>query len=161
VLRAQHASDVLADTVAMRRRVLRDLPPRGPWDAKLRAGGLLEVEFCTQALQLLHARQPGVLHPTTRASLAALARVGALTEADATLLISADKLWRTVQGLLRIMLGRTIPEHLPAPVAERIACATRFPSEERALALRLDEVASGVREVFSRKIGSLVIDEHR
>ncbi len=154
-LRTQHAPDVLGDTVAMRRRVWRDLPPRGPWDAKLRAGGLLEVEFCAQALQVLHARQRGVLHPTTRTSLAALARIGALTEADAALLIGADRIWRTVQGLLRIMLGRTIPEQLPPPVAERVACATGLPAEERALARRLDEVAAGVREVFSRNIGEL------
>jgi glutamate-ammonia-ligase adenylyltransferase len=154
-LRAPHGADVLADTVAMRQRVRRDLPARGRWDAKLRAGGLLEVEFCAQALQLLNARQPGVLHTTTRESLQALARIGALRGADAALLIEADRVWRTVQGLLRIMLGRTIPDHLPPPVAERIASATGFPAGELALARRLDEVAAGVREVFARNIGEL------
>jgi glutamate-ammonia-ligase adenylyltransferase len=148
-------SDIRADTLAMRARVLRDLPPRGPWDVKLRAGGLLEVEFCTQALQLLHASRPGVLQPVTRDALASLARIGALAAADAALLVEADRNWRAVQGLLRIMLGRAIPQTLSPPVCARIARATGLPAEESALASRLDGMAAGVREVFHRYIGEI------
>jgi glutamate-ammonia-ligase adenylyltransferase len=149
------AGDVRADTLAMRARVLRDLPPRGPWDVKLRAGGLLEVEFCAQALQLLHASRPGVLRSVTRDALAALARIGALGADEAALLVEADRTWRTVQGLLRIMLGRAIPETLAAPICERIGRATGLPGGEAALVSRLDDMAAGVREVFGRHIGEI------
>ena len=37
--------------------MLRELPPDGPWDVKLRPGGQIEVEFIAQVLQLLHARE--------------------------------------------------------------------------------------------------------
>ncbi len=47
---------IRADAAAMRARMLRDLPPEGPWDVKLRAGGQIEVEFIAQVLQLIHAR---------------------------------------------------------------------------------------------------------
>ena len=47
---------IRADAAAMRARMLRDLPPDGPWDVKLRAGGQIEVEFIAQVLQLVHAR---------------------------------------------------------------------------------------------------------
>ena len=48
---------IRADAAAMRARMLRDLPPDGPWDVKLRAGGQIEVEFIAQVLQL-HPRAP-------------------------------------------------------------------------------------------------------
>jgi glutamate-ammonia-ligase adenylyltransferase len=154
-LRAPCAASVRADTVEMRRRVLKDLPARGPLDVKLRAGGLLEVEFCTQALLLLHARQPGVLQTVTRDALTALARVGALAPADASLLIRADRVWRSVQGLLRIMHGRTISDAMSAPLAGRIARATGLPADAAALTARLDDMAAGVRNIFTRTIGEI------
>lgn len=33
----------------MRGRLLRDLPPDGPWDIKAMRGGLVEVEFVAQS----------------------------------------------------------------------------------------------------------------
>jgi hypothetical protein len=60
-----------------------------------------------------------------------------------------------VQGLLRIMLGRAIPQTLSPPVCARIARATGLPAEESALASRLDGMAAGVREVFHRYIGEI------
>ena len=32
----------------------RDLRPHGPWDVKLRPGGLIDVEFIAQVQQLIH-----------------------------------------------------------------------------------------------------------
>ena len=62
---------------SMRARMLRDLPPEGPWDVKLRAGGQIEVEFIAQVLQLIHAREaPELCSPTTRIALARLAKAG-------------------------------------------------------------------------------------
>jgi glutamate-ammonia-ligase adenylyltransferase len=146
-------ADIRADTRAMRLRVLHELPPRGPWDVKLRAGGLLDVEFCAQALQLMHASRPGVLQTVTRDALAALARAGVLPAADTALLVEADHSWRAIQGLLRIMAGRVIPETLSPQVAQRIAGVTGLPAGEEAIASRLDDMAAGVREVFRRYIG--------
>jgi len=152
-LRAPCAADVLADTAAMRARVHKNLAARGALDIKLREGGLLDVEFCVQALQLQHARSPGVLRTVTRDALAALARTGALPAADAALLIDADRIWRSVQGLLRIMHGRAIPAALTLPLAGRIARATSLPSDPEALAAALDGMAARVRNVCARILG--------
>ena len=54
---AGDAGRIRADAASMRARMLRDLPPEGPWDVKLRAGGQIEVEFIAQVLQLIHARE--------------------------------------------------------------------------------------------------------
>ena len=39
-----------ADAASMRGRLLRELPPAGPWDVKMRPGGGIEVEFIAQTL---------------------------------------------------------------------------------------------------------------
>jgi glutamate-ammonia-ligase adenylyltransferase len=146
---------VLADTVDMRRRLLRDMPAASPWDVKLRAGGLMEAEFIAQALQLLHARERGVLSPATRVALGNLARVGALPAADAAMLIEADRIWRAAQGILRIALGRVIPDTPPAPVVEKLLYVTGFGPDEAALRAGIDALAAKVRAAFVRYVGEI------
>ena len=70
-------AQIRADAAGMRARLLRDLPPTGPWDVKLRPGGQIEVEFIAQALQLVARRAP-VAGPTTRGGARATWRDGAL-----------------------------------------------------------------------------------
>ena len=152
-LRATRPSEILQDTVAMRQRVRQERPARGPWDVKLRDGGLLDVEFTVQALQLLHAARRGVLRPVTREAVAALSGAGLLDGADAAVLAEADWTWRSVQGLLRIMLGRAIPNDLSAAVAGRVARAAWMVDGEVGLERHLDELAARVREVSGRLIG--------
>ncbi len=144
---------VLEDAAAMRARMLRDLPPSGPWDVKLRPGGQVEVEFIAQALQLLH---PGASDPTTRRALENLRALDALSQADAALLTEADRVWRTVQGMLRIATGPVPPNPLPPAVAAALlrgAAAAGIPAVDIIeLAARLDAMAERVNSVFTRII---------
>ena len=60
---AGDASTVRADATAMRVRMLRELPPDGPWDVKPRGGRADRVEFIAQVMQLIGyagAMRPGV-----------------------------------------------------------------------------------------------------
>lgn len=151
---AGNAAKIRADAAAMRARMLRDLPPDGSWDVKLRAGGQIEVEFIAQVLQLLHAREaPGLCSPTTREALARLAKAGRLPEDDATLLIRADHVWRTVQGMLRITVGRGAREALPDASAQALLRAVGGVVDLDALRATLDDLARQVRSAFVRHIG--------
>lgn len=161
--RAEFAERALPDAATMRGRLLRDLPPEGPWDLKLAPGGLVEVEFIAQALQLAHAhRIPAVLATQTRAAIAALAKQRILPAAEAEALIRAEKLWRGVTGLLRLTVGRTREEALPETVAAALLRATAPLLLEPAIdvpALRaqMRDVAAEVRAIFERRIGAPVI----
>ena len=161
IVSAGEPGRIRADAAAMRARMLRDLPPDGPWDVKLRAGGQVEVEFIAQVLQLIHARHdPGVCSPTTRITLGRLREAGHLPRADADLLIRADHVWRTVQGVLRITIGRTAPAELPEATARpllRAAGEAGVPAGDL-LALRsgLDALAAEVRAAFVRHVGEIV-----
>jgi [glutamine synthetase] adenylyltransferase / [glutamine synthetase]-adenylyl-L-tyrosine phosphorylase len=145
-----------ADAASMRARMLRDLPPEGPWDVKLRVGGQIEVEFIAQVLQLIHAREtPEVCSPTTRVAFVRLAEAGVLPAEDAELLTRADRLWRTVQGMLRITIGRTTRDELPDASAQALLRAVGSPVDLAALRATLDDVAQQVRAAFVRHIGEI------
>jgi len=153
---------IRADAAAMRARLLRDLPPGGPWDVKLRAGGQIEVEFIAQTLQLVHAAaMPEIVHPTIRHALAALRDAGLLGEDDAALLIRADLIWRSVQGLLRITYGHAPAEKLSAAAeaallrAAAAAGITPAPVDATALRATLDALARQVRAAFVRHVGEI------
>jgi len=56
-------------------------PPDGFWDMKLSDGGLVDIEFCGQYLQLIHAPAGGPLRQNTGEALGALGCGGAGAEA--------------------------------------------------------------------------------
>jgi glutamine synthetase adenylyltransferase len=66
---------------------------RGRWHVKLGRGGLVDVEFLVQGLQLVHgAAHPAVRTPSTTAALAALGRLELLAAAEALAAVVADEL---------------------------------------------------------------------
>lgn len=148
---------VLADAAAMRARLLRDLPPHGPWDAKLRMGGAIEVEFVAQALQLVHAPEhPCVCAPSTREALSRLAVAAVLDGSDAARLIQADRIWRTVQGQLRLTEGRGARAELSPSAAApllRALASDLHAVDAASLRATLDALAHQVTAVFVRLVG--------
>ncbi len=151
---------IRADAAAMRARLARELPARGVWDVKHRAGGGMEVELLAQTLQLVHARaHPGVPHPTTRVALARLGEAALLAPEDAALLVRADRAWRTVQGMLRLTEGRAPGEQLAAASADallRAAAEAGLPAVDLVgLRTTLDALARDVRAAFVRHVGEI------
>jgi glutamate-ammonia-ligase adenylyltransferase len=146
---------ILPDAAAMRGRLLRDHPPDGPWDVKHRPGGQIEVEFIAQTAQLRH----GPVSPTLRLAVAGLRERGALSAEDANLLIRADRIWRTVQGLLRITEGARPPALLAEASLAALLRATAQAGVEavdlEALRATLDELAHAVRAAFIRLVGAI------
>ncbi len=160
---ADTAPSLKRDAAAMRARVARDLPPRGPWDVKLRDGGLMEVEFIAQSLQLA-GDDASVRHPTTRIAFRRLARAGMLAKADARLLIEADRFWRALQSQLRILLGTATPTALeaalPPAAIEALLAGLGGPGRPAPdgldeLVAACDAMARTVRAAFVRLIGPL------
>ncbi len=149
---------IRADTAAMRARMRRDLPPDGVWDVKQRPGGLVDIEFIAQMLQLVWAREnPALCSSNTCEALGRLAAAGKLDAADAALLVRADRVWRTVQGMLRITVGRATPGELPEasvrPLLRAVAALGLAADDAPALRATLDALAAAVSAVFDRVVG--------
>jgi glutamate-ammonia-ligase adenylyltransferase len=99
---------------------------------KFGRGGLVDVEFLVQALQLVHgARHPEVRRASTRAALRALGRVGALPAATAAALDDHYGFLRRVSAGLRLLSARP-PDtlDLAGPMPARLAGALGYPSRE-------------------------------
>ena len=157
---------IRADAAAMRARMRRDLPPDGVWDVKQRPGGLVDIEFIAQMLQLMWAREnPAVCSPNTCEALARLAEAGKLDAADAALLVRADRVWRTVQGMLRITVGRATQRGtargVGAPAAARGGGGRCCGDDLAGLRATLDALAADVSAVFERIVGEAAGAEKR
>jgi [glutamine synthetase] adenylyltransferase / [glutamine synthetase]-adenylyl-L-tyrosine phosphorylase len=97
----------------MRQLLEDERPPKGPWDLKLSPGGLVDIEFAAQFLQLAHAADGGPLRANTAAALAGL---GAAELASADAVAALSDAWRLQQDLtqlLKVALGSD-----PDPAAE-------------------------------------------
>jgi glutamate-ammonia-ligase adenylyltransferase len=105
----------VADVQAMRRRVLGSLPAdRAGREIKLGPGGLRDIEFAVQLLQLVHGRTDETLRAgATLDALAGLAKGGYVGREDAASLAAAYQFLRTVEHLLQLRHLRrthTLPE---------------------------------------------------
>jgi glutamate-ammonia-ligase adenylyltransferase len=115
VWQAAQRPDFVADVQAMRRRVLSSLPAdEAGRELKLGPGGLRDIEFAVQLLQLVHGRtDEGLRMAATLEALAALAAGGYVGRADAASLASAYAFLRRVEHLLqlrRLRRTHTLPE---------------------------------------------------
>lgn len=107
--------DFVSDVQAMRRRVedniASDIADR---ELKLGPGGLRDVEFSVQLLQLVHGRSDVMLRsPTTLVALEALATWGYVGRADASALADAYRFLRTLEHRLqlrRLRRTHTLPD---------------------------------------------------
>ncbi|WP_327175367.1 bifunctional [glutamine synthetase] adenylyltransferase/[glutamine synthetase]-adenylyl-L-tyrosine phosphorylase [Streptomyces sp. NBC_01335] len=132
-----HAADrenFVPDVQKMRRRVVDNIPAdRVDRELKLGPGGLRDVEFAVQLLQLVHGRSDASLHSgTTLEALRALAEGGYVGRADAAQLDDAYRFLRLMEH--RIQLYRLRRTHL---VPEAEADLRRL---GRSLGLRTDPV---------------------
>ena len=75
--RKRDAAKLARDVGAMRELIAREKGDKDPWDLKLVSGGLIDIEFIAQYLELAFAHErPGVLDVSTRKALAKAGAAG-------------------------------------------------------------------------------------
>ncbi|MEU6445696.1 bifunctional [glutamine synthetase] adenylyltransferase/[glutamine synthetase]-adenylyl-L-tyrosine phosphorylase [Streptomyces sp. NPDC046979] len=143
VWQAADRENFVADVQKMRRRVVENIPAAEvDRQLKLGPGGLRDVEFAVQLLQLVHGRSDTSLHSgTTLDALEALAAGGYVGRADAAQLDEAYRFLRSMEH--RIQLHRLRRTHL---VPEDPADLRRL---GRSLGLRTDPVV-GLQRAWRR-----------
>ena len=135
VWQAAERENFVPDVQKMRRRVVDNIPAaQVDRELKLGPGGLRDVEFAVQLLQLVHGRSDATLRSgTTLDALGALAAGGYVGRADAAQLDDAYRFLRAMEH--RIQLYRLRRTHL-VPEDE-----TDLRRLGRSLGLRTDPVA--------------------
>src|SRR5262249_38605411 len=103
--RPREAHAVAGDVVEMRTAIANEKGDADPWDFKYAAGGLIDIEFVAQYLQLVHAdTAPEILDTSTARTLEKAARGGILKAEDADVLRPAVALFHNLNQILRLCL---------------------------------------------------------
>lgn len=119
------------DARAMREKLAAQFPAKDKWDLKFTPGGLVDIEFCVQYLQLCHGWEvAAVLRQGTVAAIEQLQTHGFLVRNDAQKLLCAADLQL---GLLQVL---------------RIAAAGPFNAVEASDGMKLLLVRAGGTEDF-------------
>ncbi|NKQ59317.1 bifunctional [glutamine synthetase] adenylyltransferase/[glutamine synthetase]-adenylyl-L-tyrosine phosphorylase [Amycolatopsis sp. K13G38] len=145
---AAERENFVADVQQMRRRVEKHLPAEiADRELKLGRGGLRDVEFAVQLLQLVHGRaDPALRSPSTMEALDALGEGGYVGRADAAELENSYEFLRTVEH--RLQLRRLRRTHL-------------FPEPSDTVELRILARATGIKPARGRAEGDLLLSDFR
>jgi glutamate-ammonia-ligase adenylyltransferase len=149
-------SDLAARLREMRAKVEAQSTPR---DLKRRAGGMQDIEFIAQFLQLRHGgRHPQLLVPETPRALELLADAGVLGAGEAVGLRDTYLFFRRVETRLQIALGldtKDVPEDPEAcrQLALRLGYADTAEGDAgHALLVELERAAAGTRAAYERLV---------
>jgi [glutamine synthetase] adenylyltransferase / [glutamine synthetase]-adenylyl-L-tyrosine phosphorylase len=144
---------IASDVREMRARIAAEKGTTDIWDLKQVRGGLVDLEFIVQYLQLVHANMyPEILNTNTADCIRKLAEFGLLNQADGHDLGEAAKLYNTLAGQLRLMEdGPFKPDQASRGLKQRLARAAEVPSFS-ALEASLKATLSIVYAAFKRLI---------
>jgi glutamate-ammonia-ligase adenylyltransferase len=144
---------IAADIRSMRERIEAEKATTDIWDLKQVRGGLVDLEFIAQHLQLVFAHDhPAILDQTTLATLSAIAAEGLISPDAHRPLLLAGQLLHNLTQILRLTLeGPFHPETAPKGLKSllvRAAAAASFEDLER----KLKQSLGHVREAFDQLI---------
>jgi glutamate-ammonia-ligase adenylyltransferase len=144
-----------ADVADMRLRMAAELKSKTPWEVKHRRGGLVDIEFVAQYLQLRWAAEhPSILKANTAAVLTEARDLGLLDKADAKALLGALHLWTSIQQVLRTTVeGEFDQPTLPGRLGQVLAKAAGSPGLA-ALQRSMEAQAKAAHAVYERLLAA-------
>jgi glutamate-ammonia-ligase adenylyltransferase len=140
---------IASDVAEMRRAIALEKGEADIWDLKYAAGGMVDIEFIAQFLQLVHgAAQPELLSVSTMQVLDNAARLGMLPQSAAEVLRPAARLYHDLTQILRLCVsGKFKPETAGEDLLRVLARAGDAP-DFSSLEARVRETQGEVRRVF-------------
>ncbi|MBK8908211.1 MAG: bifunctional [glutamine synthetase] adenylyltransferase/[glutamine synthetase]-adenylyl-L-tyrosine phosphorylase [Rhodospirillales bacterium] len=94
---------LVVDVADMRARMEAEHRAQSIWEVKHVRGGLVDIEFLAQYLQLRHAAaHPDILSPNTAQALRSCGKADVLTKSAADDLLGALAVWQAVQNRIRL-----------------------------------------------------------
>ena len=144
---------LVGDVADMRRRMADEHRPTTPWEVKHLRGGLVDIEFIAQYLQLRWAHEhPSILHVGTADALAEAIRLGVLAPADGEQLVDAHRLWSAIQQILRQTLEGGFSETVAPKRLRDILVQATGNIHFEGLKAAMDDAKTAVFDIYSRLI---------
>lgn len=152
--RQRDRAKLVADVIDIRQRIHQAKGSAEPWVIKTVPGGLVDIEFIAQFMQLAHAHnEPGVLDQNTRQALSKLGQHRLLDANHAETLIETCRLYHNLTQVLRLALAEDSPiADMPDGLRERLARAANLP-DFSTLDAHLRQCQAQVRDIFVQVIG--------
>jgi glutamate-ammonia-ligase adenylyltransferase len=145
---------VASDVLEMRRAIGEEKGERDIWDLKYAAGGLVDIEFIAQFLQLVHAAaKPDILSVSTLQALDNASRLGVLPSASADVLRTAVRLYHDLTQILRLCVSAKFS---PATAGEDLLHALARAGDAPNFSVveaRVREIEADVRGIFMELLG--------
>jgi [glutamine synthetase] adenylyltransferase / [glutamine synthetase]-adenylyl-L-tyrosine phosphorylase len=142
---------VAADVRTMRAKIADEKGSADLWDLKHVRGGLIDLEFIAQFLQIVSAAEhPDVLDQNTELALSKLSAAGVLSPGDAEILVPAARLYHTLTQVLRLCLDKPFEaDEAPRALKDLLARASDMP-DFPSLEASLKELLASVHAAFDR-----------
>jgi glutamate-ammonia-ligase adenylyltransferase len=152
--RPRNAGLVAGDVLEMRAAIAKEKGEGDRWDLKYAAGGLIDIEFIAQYLQLVHAHElPDILDTSTARVLEKAVALRVLAVEDAETLRAAVQLYHDLTQILRLCLpGAFDSKTAGAGLLRLLARAADVP-DFATLDATLTDMQSKVRASFVRILG--------
>ena len=155
LVQTREPAAIINDARDMRARMAETFPGRNVWDLKHAPGGLVDIEFIAQTLQLVHAQhQPEILNTNTVAALFNLKAAGFLAAADADALITSAGLQHALTQVLRIALDETPDIEEATPGLKALLTRAAGEGSFAATQMRLAQVQTQTRDIFNRLLAA-------
>ncbi len=152
--RPRDPDKLVRDVVDMRRRIETEHRTRDPFAIKHVRGGLIDVEFIAQTLQLREAAQrPEVLRTGAVDALHALGAAGILSSAQTDTLTAAADLYYNVQAVRRLSLSGPLDEDTAPEGLRRVLARAGGVDSFSALKQRLAETQAEIHQLFNELVG--------
>jgi glutamate-ammonia-ligase adenylyltransferase len=153
LVKPRDQAKIAADVRDMRERIVKEKGTADIWELKQVRGGLVDVEFIAQYLQLVHAAaHPEVLDQNTLEAFRKLRDAGVLAPGHAEKLMTATRLLHDLTQVLRLCLeGPFDPATAPSGLKELLARAggaADFAELEGRLRASLADVAGLFDEII-------------
>jgi glutamate-ammonia-ligase adenylyltransferase len=152
--RERDAETVAGDVVEMRGAIAAEKGDKERWDLKYVAGGLVDLEFIAQYLQLVHAaKHPDILDTATARVFDKAAKLGVLAPQDADVLRPAVRLYQNLTQILRLCLSGPFDSKAAGQGLLRLLARGADMPDFITLEAHLAETQANVRASFVRILG--------
>ncbi len=149
--RPRNAELVAGDVLEMREAIATEKGEGDRWDLKYAAGGLVDIEFIAQYLQLVHAHQrPEILDTSTARVLEKALSLRVLAVEDAEILRAAAQFYHDITQILRLCLPGAFDPKTAGPGLLRLLARAADVPDFATLDATLADMQSKVRASFLR-----------
>lgn len=141
------------DVLEMRALIAQEKGDGDPWDLKLAKGGLLDIEFIAQFLQLAHAHdEPGILSTSTAVVLDRARDGKLIAHEDWEILRGAHRRYHALTQIIRLCLSERFDPKTAGEGLLRLLARSAALPDFATLQAELSDNQKAVRAIFKRVI---------